>query len=256
MSTLKYKINMEKEVWKPVKEYEGLYEVSSFGRIKSFYGYYSGGYGRILKPILNKKDPDYYRIGLNKNGIATKLLVHRIVACNFIENPLNLPCVNHKNFNRLDNSVKNLEWVTYQENNDHAKLGGKYKTGEDHGASILTQDQVNNIRWLFLSKTPPPEICNLYNISNSTFYHITNNETWKDEEYDLIIKSKFFKASERLKTNGGDKNKNSKLNDEKVLTIRVLYEYYGFSSVKLANLFDVEKPTILAILNKDTWKHI
>ena len=100
------------EVWKPILDYEKLYEVSMSGRIRSLYNY-RGKY-HILKPRLKK---GYLQIGLRKNNKRCWYSVHRIVAKTFIPNPDNLPCVNHKNQNKLDNSVYNLEWCTYHYNN-------------------------------------------------------------------------------------------------------------------------------------------
>ena len=95
---------MKKEYWKPVVGYEGHYQVSNFGRVKSI----KFGKEIILKPRKDKCG--YYSVVLYKNGIVKKYYVHRLVAEAFIPNPNNLPCVNHKDENKLNNSVDNLEW--------------------------------------------------------------------------------------------------------------------------------------------------
>ena len=113
-----------KEVWKDIKDYEGLYQVSNLGRIKSV--------DRIIK---RKKNGDYFQKGrilnlqIAKNGYYICKLsyqnkkpsknVHKLVAEAFISNPNNYPCINHKDENKLNNNVNNLEWCTCKYNNNY-----------------------------------------------------------------------------------------------------------------------------------------
>ena len=94
----------EDEIWCPIKGYESLYEVSDKGRVKSI------GYGkdRILKLLRDRGG--YLHVYLYKNGEKKMYLVHRLVAKTFIPNPDNLPEVNHKDEDKTNNSVQNLEW--------------------------------------------------------------------------------------------------------------------------------------------------
>ena len=104
---------MIKEYWKPVVGYEGLYMVSNWGRVKSM-NYNHSGKERILKLIPNRYG--YLYVNLYKNNIKKKYLVHRLVAEAFIDNPDNLPQVNHRDENKLNNNVDNLEWCTNEYN--------------------------------------------------------------------------------------------------------------------------------------------
>ena len=100
----------EEEIWCPVKNYESLYEVSDQGRVKSI------GYGkeRILKPIRDKYG--YLLVNLWKNGEMKTYRIHRLVAQTFIPNPDNLPQVNHRDEDKTNNSVQNLEWCDQKYN--------------------------------------------------------------------------------------------------------------------------------------------
>ena len=103
------------EIWKDIKGYEGLYQVSNLGRIKSC------KYNKIMKS--NKSDR-YLGINLYKNGKPTTFDIHRIVAKTFIDNPNNYPIVNHIDGNKLNNNVDNLEWCTQSHNvKESYKLG-------------------------------------------------------------------------------------------------------------------------------------
>ncbi|MEI3530091.1 MAG: NUMOD4 domain-containing protein [Bacilli bacterium] len=118
-----------KEIWKDVVGYEGLYRVSNLGRVKSLDCIRRCGNGEcIQKGIVLKNGFDrgnnYFRTRLSKNGKVSDFLVHRLVAQTFIPNPENKPQVNHKDGNKLNNCVDNLEWATGSENIQHA-----YDTG-------------------------------------------------------------------------------------------------------------------------------
>jgi hypothetical protein len=98
-------------VWLPVPGFEGLYEVSDQGRVRSVRR------RRQLHP--SKKTTGYLQVTLAVEGVSHYLSVHRIVAMAFLPNPENKPQVNHKNGNKTDNRVANLEWMTNSENQRH-----------------------------------------------------------------------------------------------------------------------------------------
>jgi hypothetical protein len=113
------------EIWKDVIGYEGLYQVSSYGRVMSLdrtiwnkaNKSYSKIKGCVLKlDSINKK---YEQISLMKNGVGKKFLVHRLVAMHFVENINYLPQVNHIDENKMNNHYLNLEWVTASMNINH-----------------------------------------------------------------------------------------------------------------------------------------
>ena len=101
------------EIWKEVVGYEGLYEISNFGRVKSL-NYKHTGKEKIIN--FGKNPKGYYKVALFNDSIRKDTLVHRMVAEAFIPNPDNLPHVNHKDENKTNNRVDNLEWCTNQYN--------------------------------------------------------------------------------------------------------------------------------------------
>lgn len=111
---------MEVEIWKDIEGYEGIYKVSNKGNVKSLERKVKkfDGYRTIKEKILKpeKCNNGYLRIRLNKEGKEEKYLLHRLVANAFIDNPDNLPQVNHRNEIKTDNRVTNLEFCTSKYN--------------------------------------------------------------------------------------------------------------------------------------------
>lgn len=104
---------MIEEVWKDIVGYEGLYQVSNLGNVKN-------KKGKKIKPRKNKNG--YYQVCLSKNNKNKNHYIHKLVALSFITNDKKMQCVNHKNENKLDNNVNNLEWCTYSYNNNYGKM--------------------------------------------------------------------------------------------------------------------------------------
>lgn len=117
----------KQEIWKDIKEHEGYYMVSNLGRVKTLDRWRNCPLnkkikylrkGKILKQMKDKSG--YLLVSLYKNKKARRWLVHRLVAETFIPNSENKPQVNHKDGNKQNNNVENLEWCTPQENTIHA----------------------------------------------------------------------------------------------------------------------------------------
>lgn len=126
------------ETWRDIVGYEGLYQVSDFGRVKSLGRTVNRNHknpklfikGRILKPGQDKKG--YLRVVLSKEGEKKGMQVHRLVAKAFILNPLKLPFVNHKDENPQNNKVCNLEWCTNKYNQNYGTLPTRRKNNLNH----------------------------------------------------------------------------------------------------------------------------
>lgn len=171
------KLNNPTEIWKPVKGYEGRYEISNTGKLKSL-NYSNSGKQKIMKEIVNNHG--YRRVSLFGEGGYLQYQVHRLVAFNFIPNQENKCCINHIDGNKLNNSILNLEWVTIQENIKHAVKNDLHLYGENHGASILTKLQVLAIRKEYLKGligTRP--LAKKYNVSRGCVQGILSGKNWK-----------------------------------------------------------------------------
>lgn len=138
-------MDMKNEIWRPVVGYEGLYEVSSHGRVKSLSRLDARGAlrrERMLQP--GTVTDSYQQVSLRRDGEAKAFLVHRLVALAFVANPEALPIINHKNGVRADNRAENLEWCSQLQNVRHSieHLGRKpprvYR-GAEHGSSKRVQ---------------------------------------------------------------------------------------------------------------------
>lgn len=112
------------EIWKDIENYEGIYQVSNLGNIKSL----KFNKEKILKPTID--GASYYSVNLYKNGVQKNFSIHKLVAISFLNH---IPCgfnlvINHKDFNRLNNKVDNLEIITNRENTNkkHIKSSSEY----------------------------------------------------------------------------------------------------------------------------------
>ena len=162
---------MTNEIWKEIPDYDG-YLVSNFGRVKSF----KFKTPRILKPAL--RNDGYLQLNLFKDGKQKHFCVHRLVAEAFIPNSENKFEVNHKDEDKTNNRVENLEWVTRKENLRHAVEQGLKKSGEDHFRAALTNEQVVCIR-NNPCKLTITQLAEKFQVSKSTIGEIQLGEKYK-----------------------------------------------------------------------------
>jgi hypothetical protein len=146
------------EIWKDINGYEGYYQVSNLGRIKSLIGWNGHKYihrEKIIKQL--HRTNGYYFVGLHKNQNTITIDVHRLVALTFIPNPQNYPCVMHKDENLLNNNVNNLEWGTQKENcnaplhkkrlsKSMSKKYGELNNFYGHKHTNKTKEKISNSR--------------------------------------------------------------------------------------------------------------
>lgn len=171
---------MKNENWKIIDEYP-TYQVSNFGRVRS----YKSRNIVLQVPQVKKSEIDvcgYERVSLCKNSICKHHKVHRLVAKSFIKNTGEKSEVNHKDGNRINNNVENLEWVSRSENMVHAFRvnGAKPMCGEKNGHARLSARDVRSIRKLWKDGgLLQREIAQMYGIARTTVNAIVNGYNWK-----------------------------------------------------------------------------
>jgi len=175
------------EIWKDIECYEGFYQVSNMGRVKSLdrlrrhpNGSVNQWFGRILKETTRKDKMQ--TVGLLKHGERISKYIHRLAATTFIPNPLNKPCVNHIDNNPSNNRIENLEWCTHKENMHHAVNQSRMACGERHHYAKLKEKDVINIRKTYRKYSIHRNSYSLakkYKVDQSMIWYIVNNRNWK-----------------------------------------------------------------------------
>lgn len=174
-------MNGEIELWKEIAGYEGYYEVSSLGNVRTIprtYTHPKKGIRCIKQHIVNKRvdKNGYILTSLSKDGKSKTFKAHRLVANTFIPNPENKPQVNHKFGVKSDNRAHQLEWSTNLENSRHArKIGLIKQSGEENKFSKLNNAQVLEI---YNSNLTTVELAEMYNTCRSNVYHIKRGLSW------------------------------------------------------------------------------
>lgn len=257
---------MVNEVWKPIAGFENLYEISNLGRVKRVFDATSnldrGRLGRVLKPNLSSKYPT---VKLYKNKKGFTALLHRLVAIAFIPNPDEKPIVNHKNANKLDWSLANLEWVTHSENLLHAiSLDLNPSVGETHHKAVFNPETVFKLRaswdgtyaWCLARSKE-------YLVNTNTIRLLVLGKTWKS----VPMPDKMAAPSKLLRSRTVKHKKKrteisysqQKLTDEKVLAARREYSQldkkFGFIKNK-ADTLGVDRKTLQKAIVGETFKHL
>ena len=171
-------LDLEGEIWRDIAGYEGHYQISNFGRVKSF----KNGKVKVRKPYIDKDG--YLQIVLSKNGINKWSKIHRLVAEAFIPNLEQKPDIDHIFNNKLDNFVENLRWVTKSENNRYAYETGRVKTGEDNYRAKLTNEQAFWCRKVYIPRDREfgaAALSRKFGINSRTMCGIVRNETYKKD---------------------------------------------------------------------------
>lgn len=178
-----------REVWRSLKgivKFGEYYEVSNLGNIRSIDReiIMRNGVKRFYKSHLlkhKKNNRDYSIVIFNKNDEQITYLVHRLVALAFIPNPDNLPEVNHKDGNKDNNCVDNLEWVSSKENANHARKNGLINQhGQNSVNSKLSDEEAIKIRDLwFTGNYTQRELAEMFNVAQTTISRIVRRRVYK-----------------------------------------------------------------------------
>lgn len=208
------------EIWRPVHraEFAEYYAVSNHGRVMRVKTHSGKPCNRILKHGI---DHAYAFVQLCVNGRPKIARVHALVAGAFLGECPDGCEVNHKDTNKLNNHVENLEYLTHKENMEHAKENGLYRRGETHSSSKLTDEQVLEIRANYQhTKHSLKEWAKKYNVHPNVIRFVLTGVSWKHLPSD------------------NDKNLNSSMPFDKVQAIRAMYAE-GHKQVEIAHAYNV-----------------
>jgi hypothetical protein len=177
------------EIWKDIKEFEGLYQVSNTGKVKAKSRTFVAKNGKLMAvPEIEMKPQNtnsgYLRVALSKSGKVKKESIHRLVAKNFLEINEQFNVVDHIDSNRKNNNLSNLRWCTQKENINFF-LKKSIRTGESAPNSKLTFKDVchikNEINKLCdKNKNYIQKIANGYKVSIDSIYRIKTKKYWRD----------------------------------------------------------------------------
>ncbi len=184
--------DFQNEVWKDIPNFEGYYQASTMGRIRSLDREIEkrdgrGGIDRYVRlgKIFNlkyKKNRRYTSVRLSKDGKTNSYAVHRIIAITFINNSENKPQANHINGIKSDNRVENLSWMTNSENVNHAIETGLNNSvrGESHGSCKFKNEDITNMRNMYKTGNYTyKQIGLLFNATVARVSEIIRRKTWK-----------------------------------------------------------------------------
>jgi hypothetical protein len=173
------------EIWKDIPGYEGYYQVSNIGNVKSLarkrHNILGSTKERILK--LNFDSSGYRTVKLYKDGIKKTQKVHRLVIISFKDNPTNLPEVNHIDGIKVNNTVENLEWCSRLQNMQHATKSGLRigSTGENNHTAKLKVENVIFIKYALKNNThTQSQLANMFNVNYGVINQVKQNRTWKE----------------------------------------------------------------------------
>ena len=192
--------DLMKEVWKDIEDYEGYYQVSSRGRVRSVDRIVVSKTGKKIpykgkiRTLQNKRG--YLQVCLNKAGDSSWFIVHRLVAKAFIPNTNNFPQVNHIDGNKTNNNCLNLEWVTAKDNIRHAYDNDLALKGEDRPQATVSKDTVVKICEALEQGVPSTEIARLLNTTTDVVSKIKSRKCWNDVSENYNFKARHRGLSE------------------------------------------------------------
>lgn len=221
-------------MWKTYKNTR--YRVSDSGEV------FSSISNKILKPIDDGNG--YLAVSLYIDGMSEKYKIHRLVAEVFIENTSNLLTVNHKDGNKLNNNVDNLEWMSQGDNTKHAWTSGLMLKGEQTPIAKLTDESVEKVIELFYAGMTNQQIGEMFGVARGTISKIRDRKTWRHIRPDVLV----FPST--LGNTAG-----YKLSIDDVKEIRDLFSK-GVSIQDLSKIYKVHNGTINSIVNYKTYKNI
>lgn len=238
------------EKWRDVVGYEGIYQVSDLGRVRSARTTTNTSFGRLLKPYIGRAG--YPRVTLRRENVPKLCFVHTLVAHAFLGPQPEGIQVNHKNGDKACSRADNLEYVTQSENMIHAYrvLGAPRSSlrGSDRSDAKLNESAVLQIRQLFATgKYLHKELAQRFGVHSTTISNVLTGKTWKHVGGPTIPTT--YQPSRTV-------DRGFKLSPEQVIQIRALYCAGGISYARLAARFGVHPATIGCVVRGETFPDV
>lgn len=229
--------NMEGEIWKDIQDYEGFYQISNIGRVKSVFRVVSRCNKRqhsvkalIRQQWVNKKG--YLVTNLCVNKKRQFFSVHRLVANAFIKNPENKAEVNHKHGVKTDNRAIELEWNTHQQNMAHASMTKLMPMGEKSCKAKVTQYQVIEIRKMLASGVGQKVIADHFGVGSNLIWAIAEGKTWR-----------WLQDGQSAVSKNRGKNKRAMITKSQLAQINTLYSQ-GVTAYKISKILSISQTTV------------
>jgi predicted DNA-binding protein (UPF0251 family) len=228
-----YEVNNMNEDWKRIANTE--YKVSNKGEI------YSEKSAKLLRQ--NDDGNGYMKVTLWIDGMQSSEKVHRLVATAFLPKMQHQTTVNHKDGDKLNNCVSNLEWLSHSDNMRHAHITGLMQKGSECTNAKLDEASVEAIKLLFVDGLSNQEIANSFGVERGTIGKIRQLKTWKHVRPDLVFPESSPTVHRRVA-----------LTPDDIPKIRELYAK-NVSLAGIGKMFGVHSGTISGIVSGKTWKN-
>lgn len=248
---------MNIEIWKPLFEYEGLYEISSLGRIRRVIGAIGTAPGYILKGGTMNRGYKTVRLCRNPKDHKTFKLSRLVCHAFHGKAPTHKHQVNHKNGIIDDDRAGNLEWMTPQENTRHRfdVLKKMNARGEQSGNAVLTEEKVHIIRALAAKGCTSRHIAQQIGAKNITVKQVVSGKNWSHLPFKEIDISSYSIKTAAESRKYGREHPIAKLNERKILQIRRRAANGERGSI-LAKEYGVTQTLIIHIVKRKIWRHV
>lgn len=233
-------------MWKDIMGYEGLYKIHEDGTIVAYAREWNCGHGngslrrdgeKVISP--HKNHDGYLMVNLRKDGKVKMVSVHRLIACNFIPNPTNLPQVNHIDGVKTNNSITNLEWCSSRDNLIHAIKTGLFvhKRGQENKCRTITDDKAREVLNAYLAEPNATEIGRRFNLSRYLVMSIVHRSGSYKEIGGPLPSEENRREYMRSRVIKGENNPTAKFSDAKCEEIRKKKSDTGLGYKKLAEIY-------------------
>lgn len=253
---------LNREIWKDIPNYEGYYQISSLGRVRSLNRVVSSYPRRVVKKSRllhpNENKDGHFRVCLTKNKIRNYFFIHRIVLSVYAENYNNFPVCCHGDGVPSNNRIENLRWGTVKDNSDDSRKHGTLIMGEKCKKSKLKEEDIINIRKMYKTGLyTAVELSKKYNVTSVLIDSIVNNKIWRHlpclTKEDIERVKNIIEKRRRENAKKGENANTAKLKNIDIIKIRKLHSAEKLSCSKISKLYNMSCSAIKSIISGKSW---